>query len=101
MTPQPSPTTATTDWHHDLARAIRDPGELVRRLGLPPSLVAPAHSAAELFGVMVPGIRVQMADSLKKRHLQRELPQVIGSLSVDMENFSNDFLNIVKRHFFS
>lgn len=54
MTPQPSPTTATTDWHHDLARAIRDPGELVRRLGLPPSLVAPAHSAAELFGVMVP-----------------------------------------------
>ena len=36
-----------------------------------------------VFGVMVPGIRVQMADSLKQRHLQRELPQVIGSLSVD------------------
>lgn len=36
-----------------------------------------------VFGAMVPGIRVQMADSLKKRHLQRELPQVIGSLSVD------------------
>ncbi len=25
----------------------------------------------------------------------------IGTLSVEMENFSNDFLNIVKRHFFS
>ncbi len=36
-----------------------------------------------VFGVMVPGIRVQMADSLKQRHLQRELPRVIGSLSVD------------------
>ena len=36
-----------------------------------------------VFGVLVPGIRVQMADSLKKRHLQRELPRVIGSLSVD------------------
>lgn len=36
-----------------------------------------------VFGVMVPGIRVQMADSLKKRHLQRELPRFIGSLSVD------------------
>ena len=36
-----------------------------------------------VFGVIVPGVRVQMADSLKRRHLQRELPRVIGSLSVD------------------
>ena len=36
-----------------------------------------------VFGVIIPSIRVQMADSLKKRHLQREVPHVIGSLSVD------------------
>ncbi len=36
-----------------------------------------------VFDVMVPAIRVQMADSLKQRHLQRVLPLVMGSLSVD------------------
>ncbi len=36
-----------------------------------------------VFGIMVPAIRVQMADSLKQRHLQRALPQIMGSLSVD------------------
>lgn len=36
-----------------------------------------------VFKAMVPSIRVQMADSLKQRHLQRALPHVIGSLSVD------------------
>jgi len=35
-----------------------------------------------VFKVLLPTIRVQMPDSLKRRHLQRELPQVIGSLSV-------------------
>ena len=35
-----------------------------------------------IFAVMVPVIRAQMADSLKKKHLQRELPRIIGSLSV-------------------
>lgn len=36
-----------------------------------------------VFKAMVPSIRVQMADSLKQRHLQRALPHVIGSLSVN------------------
>ena len=34
-----------------------------------------------VFKVLLPTIRVQMPDSLKRRHLQRELPHVIGSLS--------------------
>ncbi len=44
------------------------------------------HQTARLdsvFKAMVPSIRMQMADSLKQRHLQRALPHVIGSLSVD------------------
>lgn len=34
-----------------------------------------------VFSVLVPNIRMQMADSVKYRRLQRELPDVIGSLS--------------------
>ena len=36
-----------------------------------------------VFAVMIPNIRVQLADSLKQRALQRALPQVVGSLSLD------------------
>ena len=36
-----------------------------------------------VFSIMAPAIRVQMADSLKQRHLQRALPLVVGSLSVE------------------
>lgn len=36
-----------------------------------------------VFAVMIPRIRVQMADSLKQRELQRALPRVIGSLSLN------------------
>ena len=36
-----------------------------------------------VFAVMIPNIRVQMADSLKQRALQRTLPHVVGSLSLD------------------
>jgi len=39
-----------------------------------------------VFSIMTPAIRVQMADSLKQRHLQRALPLVVGSLSVDALN---------------
>ena len=35
-----------------------------------------------VFKILLPGMRLQMPDSLKQRHLQRELPYVIGSLSV-------------------
>jgi len=52
VTPRPSPASAAADWHRDLARAIRDPGQLLERLELPVSLAD--HPAAKLFGVMVP-----------------------------------------------
>ncbi len=34
-----------------------------------------------VFGVLLPNLRMQMPDSLKRSRLQRELPDVIGSLS--------------------
>lgn len=34
-----------------------------------------------VFKILIPGLRLQMPESLKQRHLQRELPHVIGSLS--------------------
>jgi len=53
--PHTSQSAATaSDWHRDLARAIRDPETLVTRLGLDPSHLQPARSSAGLFGVMVP-----------------------------------------------
>jgi len=45
---------AASDWHRDLARAIRDPETLLTRLGLDPSHLGSARAAAGLFGVMVP-----------------------------------------------
>ncbi|MFN0055531.1 MAG: EF-P beta-lysylation protein EpmB [Planctomycetales bacterium] len=42
------------DWHRALAEAIRDPDELIDRLGLPESLRAAARRAARLFPLLVP-----------------------------------------------
>ena len=39
-----------------------------------------------VFKVMIPVLQVQMADSLKQRHLQRELPEIVGTLSTDALN---------------
>lgn len=41
-------------WHDSLAKAIRDPDQLLERLQLPVSLREAAHRAAEQFPVMVP-----------------------------------------------
>jgi EF-P beta-lysylation protein EpmB len=46
-TPQPA-------WRASLARAIRDPEELVRALGLPDELLEPARRTAALFPLLVP-----------------------------------------------
>lgn len=43
----------TSTWHRELAEAIRDPDELLERLGLPESLREPARQAAKLFPLMV------------------------------------------------
>lgn len=55
----------TISWHDSLAKAIRDPDQLLDRLRLPESLRAAAHRAAEQFPVMVPQSylnRMQLGD---------------------------------------
>lgn len=42
------------NWHHSLAQAIRDPDDLIDRLGLPGHLRDGARRSAELFPLMVP-----------------------------------------------
>ena len=44
---------ARSDWHRDLAQAIRDPEELVTRLGLPSSVLDGARRGSQLFPVLV------------------------------------------------
>ncbi|HET8700535.1 MAG TPA: EF-P beta-lysylation protein EpmB [Nitrococcus sp.] len=46
--------TACPSWQQELARAVRDPGELVRLLELPPTLLEPARAAARHFPLRVP-----------------------------------------------
>ena len=45
---------AVVDWHRALAEAIRDPDELLERLGLPDELREPARRAARSFPLLVP-----------------------------------------------
>lgn len=42
------------DWHRSLAQAVRDPGELIDQLDLPPACREPAYEAARLFPLLVP-----------------------------------------------
>lgn len=44
---------ARSDWHSDLASAIRDPEELVARLGLPPSVLDGTRRGSRLFPLLV------------------------------------------------
>lgn len=53
-TAPPAPVFPVRDWHSALAEAIRSPDELIRRLGLPETLLEPARRAAELFPLLVP-----------------------------------------------
>lgn len=36
-----------------------------------------------VFAVLIPTLRLELADSLRQQHLRRQIPQVIGSLSVE------------------
>ncbi len=49
-------TTPTTPigWQQELAQAVRDPADLIKRLQLPPELLEPAQRAAKLFPLRVP-----------------------------------------------
>lgn len=50
-----TPLETVDSWHRQLAVAIRDPDELLDRLGLPDQFREPARTAAGLFGLMVTG----------------------------------------------
>ena len=41
-------------WHDSLAEAVREPGLLIEKLGLPSDLLVPAQQAARLFPLLVP-----------------------------------------------
>ncbi|EAR21232.1 EF-P beta-lysylation protein EpmB [Nitrococcus mobilis] len=47
-------TTTRPPWQQELARAVRDPAELLRLLELPATLLEPARRAARLFPLRVP-----------------------------------------------
>lgn len=46
--------TARPIWQQELARAVRDPAELIRRLDLSPALIEPARRASRHFPLRVP-----------------------------------------------
>ncbi|MBT6625666.1 MAG: HDIG domain-containing protein [Gemmatimonadetes bacterium] len=61
---------------------------LAAERAIPTVLTHDAHSGAmqlayldSVYDVLLPSLRMQMPDSLKQRRLQRELPDVVGSLS--------------------
>ena len=54
MIPRTHQIRQTPPWRKELARAITDPGELLRRLELDPALLSQARTAAESFPLKVP-----------------------------------------------
>lgn len=54
MITRTSPSWHTDDWQKSLARAIRDPAELLEQLELPVTLLAAAQAAARDFPLLVP-----------------------------------------------
>ena len=65
-----------------------DNERLAAERAIPTALTHDPHSGDvqlayldSVYGVLLPSLRMQMPDSLKQRRLQRELPDVVGSLS--------------------
>ena len=54
MTNPSAPATCLPDWQQELAEAVADPAELLRRLDLPADLLGPAREAARQFRLRVP-----------------------------------------------
>jgi len=54
MIPRTRPTWQTGGWQQQLAEALGDPEELIRRLALDPGLLPAARAAAAAFGLKVP-----------------------------------------------
>jgi len=77
-------------WQAELARAVKDPAELLRMLGLSSDLLPQAHRAAELFPLRVPRgfvARMRTGDALDPLLLQ-VLP--LGRELEDVPDFSTD-----------
>ncbi len=77
-------------WHDSLAAAIREPAELLQRLGLPDSLLVSACAAAHQFPVMVPESylsRMRPGD-VSDPLLRQVLP--LGEELLDTPGFVND-----------
>ncbi|MBC8290691.1 MAG: EF-P beta-lysylation protein EpmB [Planctomycetes bacterium] len=51
---QQSGAISAVNWHRSLAQAIREPGELLKRLSLPADLLPAAQQASQLFPLLVP-----------------------------------------------
>jgi len=81
---QPQSRTTSADWHQPLARAIRNPDELLDRLGLSESLRPAAHEAARLFPLMVPESYLRRIDPSNPNDplLRQVLPLFQESLEV-------------------
>ena len=81
---QPQSRTTSADWHQSLARAIRNPDELLDRLGLSESLRPAAHEAARLFPLMVPESYLRRIDPSNPNDplLRQVLPLFQESLEV-------------------
>ena len=92
-TSRPRPTnakTAATAWSRDLAAAVRDPAELLRRLDLTESLLPGAEAAARTFPVMVPEsflARMRPGDA-DDPLLRQVLP--VGEELEDVDGFTAD-----------
>ncbi|MDN5872567.1 MAG: EF-P beta-lysylation protein EpmB [Nitrococcus sp.] len=54
---------ASVSWQRELARAVRDPAELIRLLGLPPTLLEPARLASRQFPLRVPHAYIARMES--------------------------------------
>jgi len=79
-------------WRESLAAAVRDPVELIERLGLPQSLVEPAKRAAELFPLLVPESYLRRMEPGNPRDplLLQVLP--LGEEERDVPGYSADAL---------
>jgi EF-P beta-lysylation protein EpmB len=90
--------TVSDDWHQALAKAIRDPDELIDLLRLPNDCREPARRVAKLFPLLVPRSfvsRMRPGDSRDPLLLQ-VLP--LGAEEQIVEGFANDAVGDAEAH---
>jgi EF-P beta-lysylation protein EpmB len=85
MIPGTFPLRQPPSWQRELARAVTDPAELIRLLGLDPNLIEPARAAARAFPLRVPRgyiARIQPGDA-RDPLLRQVLPLAEETLTVE------------------